>query len=395
MLPISSAVLASLGGAVRRPVRAEWTNDGGRTWTPCGVEAGTAQVTASRTADTRWSGSATLTGVGTGASGVNAISTNVRLWQGIQVPRSEPVWFPAGRYTVDRPSVTRTGVSVELDGIEDEIRSAGLPTARTIGPGAARPLVEMLVGEALPGVPVAWRAGVDGSMLIPQLLAEDTRWAVLSSGTDSTGQATGIVDSLAAELYADARGIITVAPVPTLADPVVWRIGRGAGGVLIEPKAEQTKEGLANVWAVTGDGSDIGTDAGGSGAGDTTIGPAYAWDDDPNSLTYAGPDPINDPLAPQRLGLYHVRLRVQRYSSAVITNLQQAYQVARAKLADSLGVQYSLSLTAACNPALEPGDVVEAEAAPGVWERHIVDSLSYTLGAASMSLTTRTTARRL
>jgi hypothetical protein len=86
---------------------------------------------------------------------------------------------------------------------------------------------------------------------------------------------------------------------------------------------------------------------------------------------------------------------VQRYSSSVITTLQQAYDVARAKLADSLGVQYSLSLTAAANPALEPGDVVEAEAAPGVWERHIVDSLSYTLGAASMSLTTRTTARRL
>ncbi|OQQ16143.1 phage tail protein [Streptomyces sp. M41(2017)] len=385
MLPISAAALASLGGAVRRPYRADWSNDGGRTWTACGLQAGAAQVNASRTNETRYTGSATLTDVDGGASGINPVSTNVRLWQGLQLPRSEPVWFPAGRYTVGRPQATKTGLAVELTGIEDEIRDAGLPTPRTVGPGAARGLVEDLVGEALPGVPVAWRPGVDPDTLVPQVLAEDTRWAVLSSGTDSSGTSTGIVEALAAELFADARGIITVAPVPTLADQVVWRIGRGAGGVLIEPQAQQTSEGLANVWAVTGD----------AGSGEAVIGPAYAWDDDPASLTYAGPDPITDPLAPQRLGLWHVRLHVQRYTSAVVTSLAQAAQIARAKLADSLGVQYSLSLTAACNPALEPGDVIEVETLPGVWERHLVDSLSYTLGAASMSLTTRTTARRL
>lgn len=385
MLPISSAALAALGGAVRRPYRADWSNDGGRTWTACGLQAGSANISASRTNETRYTGSATLTRVADGAAGINPVSTNVRLWQGLQLPRSEPIWFPAGRYTVGRPQTTRTGIAVELTGIEDEIRDAGLPTPRTVGPGAARGLVEDLVGEALPGVPVAWRPGVNPDTLVPQVLAEDTRWAVLSSGTDSSGTATGIVEALAAEIFADARGIITVAPVPTLADQVVWRIGRGAGGVLIEPQAAQTSEGLANVWAVTGD----------AGSGDSVIGPAYAWDDDPASLTYAGPDPIADPLAPQRLGLWHVRLRVQRYSSAIITSLPQAYQVARAKLADSLGVQYSLSLTAACNPATEPGDVIEVETLDDTWERHLVDTLSYTLGAASMSLTTRTTARRL
>jgi hypothetical protein len=73
----------------------------------------------------------------------------------------------------------------------------------------------------------------------------------------------------------------------------------------------------------------------------------------------------------------------------------QAEAVAKAKLADSLGVQASLSFTAVCNPALEPGDVVLAEVEQGTWEQHIIDSLSYTLGAPSMSCTTRTTARRL
>jgi hypothetical protein len=124
-------------------------------------------------------------------------------------------------------------------------------------------------------------------------------------------------------------------------------------------------------------------------------GPAFAWDDDPNSLTYAGPDPIGDPGAPQRLGLTGVRLRVQRYSSSLITDDGQAQRIARAKLADSLGVQSSLSLTSVCNPALEPGDVVAVEVDVDVWERHIIDSLGYTLGAASMSCKTRTTSRRL
>jgi hypothetical protein len=111
---------------------------------------------------------------------------------------------------------------------------------------------------------------------------------------------------------------------------------------------------------VTGDGGD----------GSPAIGPVFAWDDDPNSITYAGPDPIGDPGAPQRLGLTGVRLRV-------------------------LGVQSSLSLATVCNPALEPGDVVAVEVDPAVWERHIIDSLSYTLGSASMSCKTRTTSRRL
>ncbi|GGX98599.1 phage tail protein [Streptomyces fructofermentans] len=385
MLPIRAEVLSALGGAIGRPSRAEWSNDGGRTWTPCSLAAGSARISADRTAETRYSASAILTDVDDGPSGINPISTNVRLWQGLQLPRSEPVWIAAGRYTVERPERTRTGLSVELNGLEDELRAAALPTARTLGPGTARFLAEQLVQEALPGVPLAWRAGVNAAQLMPQLLAEDDRWSVLSSGTDSTGVATGIVESLAAEIWADARGIITVGPVPTLDGPVVWRIGRGTSGVLIEPQSSQSSEDLANVWSVLGD----------SGDGSTPIGPVYAWDDDPGSLTYAGPDPITDPLAPQRLGLWHVRLRVRQHTSAVITTVAQALEVAQAKLADGLGVQYSLALTAICNPALETGDVIEVETAPGVWERHLVDSLSYTLGSTSMQLQTRTTARRL
>lgn len=385
MLPLPAAALAALTGACRRPYRAEWSNDGGLTWTACGLLAGSAQVQTSRTSDVRYSGSATLTDVQLGRDGINPISTNIRLWQGITPPRLDTVWVPAGRYTVNRPRQTKTGIEVELDGLEEEIQAAAFPVPRTVGPDSARALVDVLVGEALPGVPIAWRAGVDPDTTIPQIVASEDRWAVLAGGTDTSGTDTGIAAALAGELWVDARGIVTIGPVPTLSDPVVWRIGRGDGGALILPRPEQTAEGLANVWVVSGDAGD----------GAAAVGPVYAWDDDPNSLSYAGPDPVNDPLAPQREGLVWVRVRTQRYSSGLITTVHQAEEVARAKLADSLGVQNTLALTAACNPALEPGDVVEVETAAGVWERHLIDSLSYTLGAPSMSCSTRTTTRRI
>jgi hypothetical protein len=385
MMPIAPEVLAALPQAIGRPYYAEWSNDG-TTWTRCRLVAGSASVTADRTAQTRYSAQAEVYGVAEGRGGVNAITTNVRLWQGVQLPRRDPVWFPAGRYSVTRTSASPRGtISLELDGLEDDLREASFPVARTVGPGTARLLVEALVGEALPGVPVAWRPGVDPDTTVPQIVASEDRWAVLASGSDSTGTSTGIAAALAGEIWVDARGVVTVGPVPTLDDPVVWTIARGVGGALVQPQPETTRDGLANVWAVSGDGGD----------GSPAVGPAFAWDDDPNSLTYAGPDPIGDPGAPQRLGLNGVRVRVQRYSSSLITKYQQAADVAAARLADSLGVQASLSLTSVCNPALEPGDVVNVEVEPAVWQKHIIDSLSYTLGAASMSCKTRTTSRRL
>ncbi|WP_208630705.1 hypothetical protein, partial [Amycolatopsis kentuckyensis] len=125
------------------------------------------------------------------------------------------------------------------------------------------------------------------------------------------------------------------------------------------------------------------------------VGPAFSWDDDPGSLTYAAPDPVGDPLAPQRLGLPGVRVRTGRYTSPLIASMGQATDVARARLADSLGVQSSLSFTSVCNPAMEPGDVVEVEVEDGVWERHLIDSCPYTLGGITQTCQTRTSTRRL
>lgn len=381
MLPISAAALAALGQATGRPVKAEWSNDGGVTWTP--VQFGSGSVTPDRTAEVRYAASVELLNAPRGRNGINTVATEIRLFQGIKVPRLDVEWIPAGRYAIDRLRRTRLGVSLDLLGREDIVRGAEFPTARTVGPNSAKICAEQLLAEALPESPVAWKTGVKSDTVMPSFVVDEDRWAAVSGGTDTSGTSTGIAASLGAEVYCDARGIPTFAPVPTLSDASVWRIPLGL--VTARPSEEETAENLKNLWAVSGD----------SGSGGAVIGPVFLWDDNPDSLTYAGPDPVNDPLAPQRLGLPSVRVRTGRYSSALITGLDQANDVAAAKLADSLGVQASLSFTSVCNPALEPGDVVEVEVSEDVWELHLVDSCPYTLGGITQTCQTRTSTRRL
>lgn len=381
MIELPPQIAAALPTAVRRTKRADWSNDGGRTWMPCGV--GAADVRPDRTAECRWSGSAELLDVPTGRGGVNTIATRVRLWEGITAPRTDTVWVPAGQYVVDRLREARAYTGVELLGLEDVLRDASLPVPRSIESDTARNIAGLLVAEALPGAVVAWRPGVNADTRIPRMVVDADRWQALSGGTDSSGTSTGIATALGGEVWADARGTVTVGPVPTLNDPAVWRLPYGQGRA--EPAREQSAEGLANLWMISGD----------SGDGAPSVGPVAVWDDDPGSLSYAGPDPVEEPLAPQRLGIPGVRLRSQRYSSALITSMAQAYTVGQAKLADSLGVQSTLTFPVYSHPGIEPGDVVEVELRPGVWERHIIDACPRSLGAASMTCQTRTSARRL
>ncbi|MEL3944882.1 phage tail protein [Streptomyces sp. LNU-CPARS28] len=388
MQRIPTAILRALTGAVRRRPVAEYSNDG-TTWLPLTV--GAADVRPDRTAECRWSAGLELLDPPVGRSGINTVSTQVRLFEELTVSRADPYRVPAGRYVVDttKRTLRGRGLSVELLGVEDIVRGAALPVARTVASDSARTIAQTLIAEAVPWAVVAWRDGVAADTKIPSFVIDDDRWQALSGGTDSAGTSTGIAPALGAEVFADPRGIMTVAPVPTLEDPVVWELPFGEG--LVEPEAGQSSENLVNVWVIEGE-EDAAAESSTAAA---PVGPVYVWDDDPASLTYAGPDPVTDPLAPQREGLAWVRPRVARYSSPLITTTAQAYTAGRAKLADSLRVQATLTFTAYAHPGLEPGDVVRVETEPGVWERHIIDACPRTLGAATMSCQTRTSTRRL
>lgn len=390
MLAEYSQLATVLPYAHRVEGRAEYSNDGGLTWAQVPILE-TASITADRTAGTRYAATATIDGIDLGRDGINPVSTNVRLYTGITPVRGDTVWVPSGRYTVASYNKSRTGLSLTLNGLEDDVRADQFPAPRVIDSNSAKAITELLLGESLPGVPISWQAGVNKDYTLPQQTIDQDRWAALSDATDTDGNNLGVAGALGAELFADARGVMVVAPVPTLADEVVWRVGQGVGGALASPAPSASRDGYANLWAVSGETTT--TDS--SGAETTaTVGPVYVWDTDSASISYAGPDPVTDPLAPQRLGMHWVRVRSQRYSSPLLHDAGACEIKGQALLADSLGVQSSLSFEAVCNPCLEPGDVVEPEIASGVWQRHLVDSLRWDIGKASMSCTTRTSSTR-
>lgn len=384
MLPISSYALAALSGAYQVHTAGEYSNDGGSTWTPVTVVS--ADITADRTAETRYTASASLVGIELGRKTINTVSTILRLHRGMSSVRRGVEWFPCGVYAVSRASIDRFGqVAVTLEGLEQILREARFAKPRVIGPGPADALVDELVHEALPGVAITWHPAIAHRTTIPRTVTDESRWELLSSGENAEGKSIGIAKALAAECYVGPMGEFAIRPTPSIDDPYVWEIGQGDGGVLVDRTIEHTSEGVYNVVAAVGD----------KGDGSPVVGPAYAWDNDPASLTYAGPDPINDPLWAYRNNRRDIRIRLRYYSSPLLTTVVAAEKAAKSILADSLGVQTALTLSSVCNPALEPGDVIRVEVDPGVWQRHLVDSVRWSLTGSSMDLTTRTTTQRI
>lgn len=384
MLSISSYALAALSGAYQVHAAADYSNDGGTTWTS--VKVVSADITADRTAETRYTATAVLADAQLGRKAINTVSTLLRLRRGMSSTRRGIEWFPAGVYAVSRASVDRNGqISVTLDGLEQILREARFPKPRVIGPGPADALVEDLVHEALPGVNIAWHAAIDRRTTIPRMISDDSRWDLLSSGENAEGKSVGIAKALAAECYIGPMGEFAVRPTPSIDDPYVWEVAQGEGGVLVDRTVEQTSDGVYNVVIAVGD----------KGDGSAVVGPGYAWDNSPSSITYAGPDPINDPLWAFRNNRRDIRIRLRYYSSPLLGTVVAAEKAAKSILADSLGVQASLTLNAVCNPALEPGDVIRVEVDPGIWQRHIVDSMRWSLAGSSMACTTRTTTQRI
>lgn len=376
MLPIPANALAGLAYASPVNARAEYSLDG-KTWEPLQLVSGS--VTADRTADTRYTARADLLDAPTGRYGLDSLTCLVRLWRGLQLPRTAPWWCPAGLYAVSKRTTVARTTSLELDGLESLIRDQNLPVPLVVGPGAVLPVITDLVHQVV-NIPVQV-VGLDSNDGVDRVIVDSSRWDVLSNGQTSTGDTIGIASALGGECFVNAGGVFILTETPRLGDAPVWTMTRES--VLVaEPSTEFTTDGVYNVVAATGD----------KGDGSPVVGPAFAWDTDPASSTYAGPNPIGDPAGAVAAG---ARLKVLLYSSPLLTTLARAQKAAASQLANSLGASSSLSLSTVSNLALEPGDVVEVETAPGVFERHLIDSMSGDLAGVTIDCTTRATVARI
>lgn len=337
-----------------------------------------AVVTQDRTQSNRWSCSLTAsTKVSVDFSDLHAYGTRLRLWVGLQLPRG-PFWYvPAGRYYVRSALAKTTQVTISGSSYESEVQDTVFPSPRAVPDSIGltyRQQLEVLVKEAVHDATFNWdRSLADlAGQPIPSASSTSDRWALVQGGSSQTG----IASAMAAEIFCDAAGVFVIQPIPTLNDPAVWTIRTQQVQTLNDLQQSYDRSNVPNLVAVSGQPA----------SGEATVGPVFAWDSDPNSLTYAGPDPVHHP---ELSGPYGVK--TTSYSSPLLTDLGQCQSAAQTYVKQLTGAQKQLTLYWFNNPAVQAGDVVVVEVGPNMFETHLVDVLSYSCSQNLTTLTTRAT----
>lgn len=350
----------------------EWSPDWS-SWYPLEVISG--GHTQDRTSTVRWAVNASISKtVSVGYDGIHPYGCRLRLRLAVSYLGASPEYIPAGLYTVTSVTENRTNISLTGASFEQDVIDSTFPLARNLPDTRSmtyRRQAEKLITEAVPDARFYWDNGLAQNAAMPTLTVDSDRWSVVHGQANDSSIAT----ALAADALCDASGAFSFIRRPSLKNAPVWAITEDAN-TKIDSAAVLDRQGVNNLVIVTGTPSD------GSG----TIGPIFVWDDDPNSPTYAGPDPINYPELAGQFGV-----KPYRYDSPLITTNRQGYQVGASILADLMGESKTVSFTGRFHPAQEAGDVVTVTRNNGRLETHLVDSIGYTWASGSATYTTRST----
>ncbi|UTN93030.1 minor tail protein [Streptomyces phage Marky] len=370
MQTLPTWLIASLNDPFRLIPRIEWSPDW-TTWLPLRPLSGSHSQ--NRTQQTRWQFQGTFAkDYRVGEQGIHPYGPRARIWLGIKTVRNPVFWIPQGLYSItaadeDEDSIGITGASFEVDVQQtDFLKTRRIPDKQY---WTYKQQTEQLIREAVPDARFYWDKRLNYSDPVPVGFFTSGRWTLID-GADTD---ISVMGALGGEAFCDHSGGFHFRPVPTLADNPVWRVAKG--GALVAVGRSFDRDDVFNVVGAMGDAAD----------GKTSVGPIYAWDNEPTSVTYAGPNPV---LRPGQ-GASKFGVKPFIYTNSLIDSEVQAGIAARAQLANKLGLHYGLSLTARFHPGAEAGDVIEVETYDGDVERHLLDAINYTWGAAEMSCDVR------
>lgn len=280
--------------------------------------------------------------------------TEIQVDYGIIVPgRTDPEWVPLIRGLVAKASRRRPIPSSGTLSVQLVDRSAKVAQDKLLAPAStvsgALTTVEIrrLIQESL-GTSVAVVDRTGSTRVAPQIQIEKERWA---DGVEK------LADSIGAEVFADPTGSFVIRTQPTLADPAVWVVASGAGGLLVERDDELDRDGVYNGVIVRGERAD--------GTAPVT---ATVWDTDPASPTYY--------LGP--LGR-----KPREYSSPLLTTVAQCQAAGAAILARYRGANAKVGISTIVNPALEAGDVTTL-LDEGRRQAHIIDKVTVPLSPSAL-----------
>lgn len=349
----------------------DWSRGRGYPWQPLRVVSGSHTIDA--TQQVRWQTSGVfMKDYRLGSSGIDSEGCRMRVQQELNIFGFGKFLVPAGVYSItevdgtDDATCTLDGSSFETDCIDSTFPVArSFPSLSTM---TMRQQAEALILEAVPDATFIWDDTLQYVQPMPAMQVDSDRWATV----DGAKGAASIAGALGAEVFCNSFGAFHFRAVPTLNGPVVGTVQRGE--TLIEPSATQDRQGVFNVAVVTGTPAD----------GGATIGPAFSWDNDPTSRTYAGPDPINHP---EKAGLFGVK--PYRYDNPLITSVGQGGTAGKALLSVGLGAHEVVTVDARFNPFYEPGDILVVPNLSGSPAPKLIDTISITWGAEKMSMATR------
>jgi hypothetical protein len=180
-----------------------------------------------------------------------------------------------------------------------------------------------------------------------------------------------LATSIGAWVYVDRLGTFTIDNLPTLATaPAVWLADASPSGVLLSLDRESSRARTHNVVVVSSsNASDVGVF--------TT---QVAWDNNPLSPTYAGPDPVNNPTA---AGLFGIS--VYRHETPLALSNTQAFGLALQLVERETALAQQASWSMTPNPAVDSYDVFdvlplrERYDIPRTVERHVADTATHPL----------------
>lgn len=204
--------------------------------------------------------------------------------------------------------------------------------------------IRILIVEVFPAADVI---DLTGSVA---LVPESTAWDA------KAGSRAAAIDDLAASIGAEVialpgqvwpGGTFIIRPVPSLSDRIAWTLPDGTRSIVAADERSKSGDTIVNRWIVTSERTD------------TTPVREVVTDDNPGSPTrYGGP-------------MGHLP---DFFSSPLISDSGQAVAAGRAKLARSIGLARTRSVTVPVNPALEGGDVLAIAVDGEPVEIHIADS---------------------
>lgn len=225
------------------------------------------------------------------------------------------------------------------------------------------------VGEALADLLRAcWPDCPIGSTLQAADKATGARLAYLGGAdSDPWKDARAVAASAGLDLYFDGEGAAQVRDTPDPeSDPACWTYFAGEEGVVLRRSRKAILTQLYNGVVVTAEGSGVAVPLRGE-----------AWDEDPNSPTYA-----YGPMG--RVPLF--------YSSPLLTTQAEVDSAAETMLARVRRPIEQTSFTLLPNPAHEAFDVVEFVDAGGVASRYMLDVVSTPLDSqGALTATARET----